>query len=94
MGSEFFLGCKQVHFCSLFGCHAWDRWVFKDASIKELHDVEVAAYNAFILTECVGFRDWDVGVLEGMDDPVFAIDLVSCLRAVSLLQAFSGSLVP
>jgi hypothetical protein len=83
------LGAREsglyAHFGPLLGRYFWDRGVFEDTPVEEFHDVEVAAYNAFILAECVGLGHGDVGLLEGMDDPVFAIDLVGCLQNVSIL---------
>ena len=70
------------HLCALLGSYVWDRGVFEDTSVEELHNVEVTAYYALILTECVGFGHWDVGLLESMDDSVLAVDLVGCLYHV------------
>lgn len=79
-------GCGHVHLRPLLRCHFWNCGVLEDASVKKLHDVKVAAHNAVILTECVGFGDRDIGVLESVDNPVFAVDLVRCLQIVSTLD--------
>lgn len=72
-------GQTNVHCRSLLGCHARECWVFKDAPVQEFHDVEVTAHDALVLAECVGFGNWDVGLLESVDYAVLAVDLVSCL---------------
>lgn len=54
--------------------------VFKDASIEEVHDVEVTADDLFILAEAQRPGYWDVCLLEGVDDSVFAVDLVCSLQ--------------
>lgn len=84
----------EVHLRPLFRCYTRNRWVFKDTSIEKLHDVEVAAHNAFILAECIGFGNWDIGVLEGVDDAVLTIDLVCCLIFVNTIQAYTSVLIP
>lgn len=53
-----------------------DDGVLEDAAVKELHDVEGGAEHGGVLAEAVGARDRDVGVLEGVDDAVLALDLV------------------
>lgn len=68
-----------VHLRPLLRRHAWYGWVLEDATIEELHDVEVGADNALILTKAEGFGYWDVGFLEGVDDAVFAVDFMGCL---------------
>lgn len=77
-----------LHLRSLLGGHAWDRRVFEDASVQELHDVEIAAYNTLILTKSVRFWHGDIGFLQGMNDPVLAVNLVRCLRRVSVLSEY------
>ena len=77
------VGRGNVHLRSLLGRHPRDRWVLEYTSIEELHDVEVAAHHALILAECVGFGHGDIGLLEGVNDAVLAVDLVRSLRAPS-----------
>ena len=72
-----------VHLRPLLRRHPRDRRVLEYTSIEELHDVEVAAHHALILAECVGLGHGDVGLLEGVDDAVLAVDLVRSLRAPS-----------
>ena len=69
-------GEGNVHLRPLLRRHPRDRRVLKYTSIEKLHDVEVAAHHALILAECVGFGHGDIGLLEGVDDAVFAVDLV------------------
>lgn len=68
-----------VHLRALFGRYVWNGWVLEDAAIEELHDVEVCADDFLILTEAEGLWDRDVGVLERVEDPVLAVDLVGRL---------------
>lgn len=60
--------------------HAWHCRIFENAAIQEFHDVEVSTNDVAILTEAVGFWDWDVGLLKRVDDSVLAVDLVGSLR--------------
>lgn len=72
----------DVHLCSLFGCYTRNRRILKDSAVEKLHDVEVTAYNTLILTKSVGFRDWDISLLKGMDNSIFSVHLMSCLEWV------------
>jgi hypothetical protein len=74
-----------VHLCPLFGCDVWNSWIFEDSAVEELHDIEVGANDLLILTQAESFRDWDVCVLERMENSVFAIDLVGCLDIILAL---------
>lgn len=53
--------------------------VFEDAAVEEGHDVEGGAYDAVVFTETEGAWDGHVGLLEGVDDAVFAVDLMGGL---------------
>lgn len=53
--------------------------VFEDPPADEGHDVEGRADDGHVLAEAVGSGHGDVGVLEGGDDAVFALDLVGGL---------------
>ena len=75
-------GQGGVHLCPFFWRDAGNCGVLKDAPVEELHDVEVAANDALILAERVGFRHWDIGLLKGVDDSVFTIYLVRRLKAL------------
>jgi hypothetical protein len=68
-----------LHLGSLFWRYVGNRWVFEDAAVEELHDVEVAANDRFILTQREGLRYGYISVFEGVEDAVFAVDLVCCL---------------
>lgn len=73
-----------IHLRPLLRCYLWDCGVFEDAPVKELHDVEVTAENTLILAECVGLWDWNICLLECMNDPIFAVDFMRRLRIVSV----------
>jgi hypothetical protein len=68
-----------LHLRSLLWRYVGNRWVFEDAAVEELHDVEVAANDRFILTQREGLRYGYISVFEGVEDAVFAVDLVCCL---------------
>jgi hypothetical protein len=69
-------GRGNVHLRSFLRRHPRESRVLEDASVEELHDVEVAAHHALVLAESIGFGYGDIGLLEGVDDAVFAVDLV------------------
>jgi hypothetical protein len=68
-----------LHLGALLGRDVWNRRVLEDAAVEKLHDVEVGANDLFILAQTEGLGDGDVGVLEGVDDAVFAVDFVCSL---------------
>lgn len=76
-------GGRDLHLGPLLRCDVWNCRVFKDAAVEEFHDVEVATKDAFILTKGVSLRDWDVCLLQGVNDAVFPVDLVCRLLNVS-----------
>ena len=65
-----------VHLRPLFRRHPRDRRVLENTSIEEFHNVEVAPHHAFVLAESVGLGNGYIGLLEGVDDAVFAVNLV------------------
>jgi hypothetical protein len=68
------------HLGALLRRDVWNRRVLEDAAVKELHDVKVCTNDFFILAETKGFGDGDVGVLEGVDNAVLAVDFVCSLQ--------------
>lgn len=67
------------HFRAFFGRHAGEVRVCHYAAVEELHDVKRTADNGVIFTEAVDAGHRDVGVLQGIEDAVFALDFVGCL---------------
>jgi hypothetical protein len=74
-------GVVFVHLGPLLWCDIWNRWVLEDSAVEELHDIEVSANDLLILTKAECFWHWDVCLLEGVDDPVFTINLMRCLES-------------
>lgn len=72
--------CISPHLSSLMGVYPRHSGVVNEASFKALHDVEGSTDNAVIFAEDVGFRDGDIGLFEGVNDLVLAIDSMGCLR--------------
>ena len=64
------------HLSPLRGCHTGNCWVFDDAPVQELHNVEGRADDAVIFAQTVDLRDRDVGVLQRVQNPMLALDLV------------------
>jgi len=67
------------HVSSVFGGYVWEGWVFEDAAVEERHDVEGGTDDGVILAKTVCLRDWYIGVLQGVQDAVLAVDLVGGL---------------
>lgn len=61
---------------ALLGAHTGHGKVLKDAAVEKLHDVKWRADDAVVLAERVRLGDGNVGVAEGVDDAVLAVDTV------------------
>lgn len=70
----------DIQCISLLRTNLGHGWVGEDPSIQEFHDIEGCPHDAVIFTETIGFRDGDIGLLEGVDDLVFALDFMRRLR--------------
>jgi len=66
----------QLHLVPVFGTHPRQAGVFNDPPVEKLHDVESGADDRVILTQTVGFGDGYVGVFQGVQDSILAVDLV------------------
>lgn len=67
------------HLAALWGGYVGEGGVFEDAAVEEGHDVEGGADDGVVFAEAVGLWDGDVGGFQGVQDAVFAVDLVGCL---------------
>ena len=64
------------HLSSVLRAYIGNRRVFEDAAVEEGHDVECSADDRVIFAETEGLWYWNIGVLEGVEDAVLAIDLM------------------
>lgn len=64
---------------ALLGTYAGHGEILKDASVKELHDVKGRADDRLVFTEAIGLGYGDIGVLEGVEDAVLALDFMGSL---------------
>lgn len=62
------------HLPSLFSTHALYGRILEESSIEEAHHIKGRANDAVIFAERVRLRYGDIGVLQGGNDFVFAID--------------------
>ena len=44
-------GWKLIHLRPFFSCYAWNRGIFEDTPIEEVHDVEVGANDVLVLAK-------------------------------------------
>ena len=64
---------------ALVGEHVGYYGVLEDAAVEEGHDVKGGANDGLILAQAVGARHGHVGVGQGCQDAVLALDLVGGL---------------
>lgn len=64
---------------ALFSREAGHGEVLKDTAVEKLHDVKRRTDDTVVLTEAVGLGDGYIGLLKGMQNAVFAFDLVGRL---------------
>jgi hypothetical protein len=67
---------RDSHFCALLRCDFGNRWVLEDAAIEELHYVEVRSYDVRILAQSISFGHGNIGLLQGVDDSILAVDFM------------------
>lgn len=73
------LKARCSHFVSRIRSNARERRVFDYPAVQEFHNIEWGSYHLWILTQAVGLWDGNIGLLQGMDDPILPFDLVGCL---------------
>jgi uncharacterized membrane protein len=73
------LEARCSHFVSRIRCNARERRVFDYPPVQEFHNIERGFYHLWVLTQAVGLWDWNIGLLQGMNDPILPFDLVGCL---------------
>lgn len=78
---SFFCGLEArcSHFVSCVRCNARERCVFDYPPVQEFHNIERGPYHLWVLTQDVGLWDWNIGLLQGMNDAILPFDLVGCL---------------
>lgn len=72
------IGAVGLHLISFIGVDARKRCILEYASIQIFHDIEGSIDHRCIFAQAVGFRNWDICALQGVNDAEFAFDPVCC----------------
>lgn len=67
---------SHSHLLPFLDRHIRERSIDDDPAVQKLHNVKGSANDALVFTETIRFGYGNIGLLQGMNDAVFAIDLV------------------
>ena len=72
-------GCGFSHLVSFLNTDARERRILEYAALQKFHDIESSTNHTYIFAQAVCLRDRHICALQGVDDAILALDLVSCL---------------